>query len=535
MSKETTIAAGSTSASADRSAGWFRAGIVCLVLSLAFYRTSQTIADPDLWGHVKFGQDILRARAIPTVDRYSYLTEGYPYREWEWLSKAAIAAIFDLGGAPGLIVFKTVVSLLMLALLYRHLSVHGLDALRSGMVILVVTFLLLPGVTTVRVHLFTYICFLILLLVVHAAERGRRAWLLVLPPLCALWANLHPGVLAGLAVLWVWCAVHLAAQVVQTRRARALLEPPGVWLLLAVVACSLATLLNPFGIHLLILMAVNVPAPRPEITEFQPIRILSLEGLAYLLLLGACVAGFLCTRRKRSPALVAVFAGMALAPLLAIRHVPLFALAAVVLAGEHLADAWQRWSVGHDSPGERDSLAGQRTRLSAGCFVAAAALVFLGLPHLLCIRMDPQQPFPARAVALLKDSGVRGNVAVFFDWGDYVLWYLSPEVRVSVDGRRESTYSEEVYAENMSFLYGTSAWDKLIEQHPSHPTDLVLLRKDFPVYNLMKLKGKWELVYEDAYCAIFVPRGSAQGERIRAMAPRTDIPENGAGLCFPGP
>jgi hypothetical protein len=526
------MGSGDPLAPANRSLRWFHRGIVCLVLSIAFYRTAQTIADPDLWGHIKFGQDILRDRAITTADRYSYLTEGYPYREWEWLSKAALALIFDVGGATGLIVFKTALSLLMLGVLYRHLCVQGLDPLRAGMVILVVTYLFLPGVTTVRVHLFTYVCFLILLLLIDAVEQGRRGWLWLFPALFALWANLHPGVLAGLAVLIVWCGIDLAVLLARTRRLAVLLESPARWLLVTVVASVLASLLNPFGEHLFVLMAVNVPAPRPEISEFQPIRIVTLEGMAYLALLAASVVGLLYSRRPRSPALIAVFIGMALAPLLAIRHVPLFAMAAVILAGEHLSDAWRRWSQENESAAQGDRLARWRTWLAAGCFAAAAVLAGLAVPQCRCIRLDPQQPFPARAVALLQDSGVRGNVAVFFDWGDYALWYLSPQVQVSVDGRRESTYSAEVYAENMRFLYGTGNWDELIDQHP---TDLVLVSKGFPVFNLMKLKPGWLLVYEDSLSAVFAPQKSPLVPLIQRTQPRPDVPENGAGLCFPGP
>ncbi len=46
-----------------------------------------------------------------------------------------------------------------------------------------------------------------------------------------------------------------------------------------------------------------------------------------------------------------------------------------------------------------------------------------------------------RAVALLKQSGAGGNMAVPFDWGEYVLWHLGPAIKVSIDGRRETLYS----------------------------------------------------------------------------------------------
>ena len=37
-----------------------------------------------------------------------------------------------------------------------------------------------------------------------------------------------------------------------------------------------------------------------------------------------------------------------------------------------------------------------------------------------------------RAVALLKQSGIKGNMAVPYEWGEYVLWHMSPGVKVSM-------------------------------------------------------------------------------------------------------
>ena len=47
---------------AARLPGVLLAVMVAAVLAFAW---SGTAADPDLWGHVRFGQDILAARAIP--------------------------------------------------------------------------------------------------------------------------------------------------------------------------------------------------------------------------------------------------------------------------------------------------------------------------------------------------------------------------------------------------------------------------------------------------------------------------------------
>jgi hypothetical protein len=38
----------------------------------------------------------------------------------------------------------------------------------------------------------------------------------------------------------------------------------------------------------------------------------------------------------------------------------------------------------------------------------------------------------------------RGTLLVPFDWGQYAIWQWGPQLRVSVDGRRETVYSDSV-------------------------------------------------------------------------------------------
>jgi len=35
-------------------------------------------------------------------------------------------------------------------------------------------------------------------------------------------------------------------------------------------------------------------------------------------------------------------------------------------------------------------------------------------------------------------------MVTWFDWGEYAIWHLGPQLRVSLDGRRETVYSDAV-------------------------------------------------------------------------------------------
>jgi hypothetical protein len=161
---------------------------------------------------------------------------------------------------------------------------------------------------------------------------------------------------------------------------------------------------------------------------------------------------------------------------------------------------------------------------------AAVAMAGAAFPRLDGIRVDPPvADFPARAVAMMKTSGVTGNMATEFNWGEYVLWHLGPRVRVSIDGRRETIYSDAVYRENLDFMLGRGQWDRLIDRPE---TDLALVHRKRPVFDLMKEKPGWILVYQDALCALFAREGSPSLAQLR-QAPVPDLPADGGGLPFP--
>lgn len=498
-----------------------------------------TVADPDLWGHVRFGEDTWRAKAVPRHDVYSYTTGDHPWINHEWLSGTLFYLVFAGTGSRGLAALKLALALALGAWIYWRLWLDGLPPRRAGIVLIAVTLGLAPGLVTLRPQVFTFFLFWALLLVLRRAEAGSPRALWLLPPMFALWPNLHGGVLVGLAVLAAWTVAHVAGALLEGRRTLA--GPaavgwpplrPGAVLLPSLVSAA-ALLVNPWGPWLLWLLSDPATVSRPEITEWQPLRLLSLEGLAYLLLAGLGGAGLLWSRRPRSPALVLVLIGAALGPFTATRHLNLFALAVAALAGPHLADAWARLDAAADPPAAGGDGSGRRAGsvLVLASAVAALGLVTTAAPRLACVRLDPRLggDYPAAAVALLRESGVAANLAIDFDWGEYAIWHVGPRVKVSIDGRRDSIYSLAVYRENWDFKTGTGRWDALLTTRDTH---LALVRRASAPDNLLRLRPGWTLLHEDPVSALHGRAGLAATERVRGRrAP--PLPPDGAGLCFP--
>jgi hypothetical protein len=64
---------------------------------------------------------------------------------------------------------------------------------------------------------------------------------------------------------------------------------------------------------------------------------------------------------------------------------------------------------------------------------------------------------PDRVAGRALAEGKRhGRIAMWFDWGEYAIWHLSPSLRVSLDGRRETIYSDTVLLNHEAMNRGTA-------------------------------------------------------------------------------
>jgi hypothetical protein len=495
-----------------------------LVGSLVFYRLAETTADPDLWGHVVFGERILATRRIVQPDLYSYIAPGRPWTNHEWLIDVVFATLFGRFGPQGLIGLKLVVTLGISYLLYRHFRRAGLPQLRASIMFLVFVLAMVPWFITVRAQLATLPLFLLTLLTLSQASADGVWPLWKLPILFFVWANLHGGFLAGLGVLVVWSVTRLATVWVRGEPSP-LRTTAGI--VVAVVCSVLATLLNPFGVHLLTFLYQTALGARPDITEWQPLVLSSQFGFVYLLLALPAVLGLIWSRRERVPALVAVLLTVMAMPFLAMRHVPLALLAIAVIAAEHIGDAWSR--VATRITTSRLQPHAERM-ISVACLVLAALFFALSVPRLSCIALGPASGTRAvRAVALLKQSGVTANMVVDFDWGTYALARLGPGIKVSIDGRREAAYTQDEQAQSLRLRFGLHEWDTLLTSYETH---LALVSKETAAFNLMKQRPGWKLLYDDPLSGLFGRDGLPQV----AVIERTPVPTgsyDGTGLCFP--
>jgi len=76
----------------------FPAMLAMFLIGRVFYEGRGFVLDPDVWWHIKVGQDILRTHLFPTIDSYSFTAAGTPWIAYEWLGEIVLALVHRAGG-----------------------------------------------------------------------------------------------------------------------------------------------------------------------------------------------------------------------------------------------------------------------------------------------------------------------------------------------------------------------------------------------------------------------------------------------------
>jgi hypothetical protein len=476
--------------------------LATLVLLVVFLLLGRTAADADLWGHLTFGRDILASGQIRQHDTYSF-TSDLPWINHEWLAEVAMAAAWGLGGVRGLVALKIALAwvagwCLVAAWRERVLSPQWRDGLMFAGALGV-----WPLLATIRPQAFSVALFAALILALVNVRRGSRRALLALPALMAVWVNVHGGWLVGAGAVGAF-AIAAWVDPAFTRRQR-------VEIAAATVAAAAACLLNPYGTAMLGFLAHTVRPGRADVIEWQPVTALPPVAMALWLVPAAiAAAGFWRDRSTRVPWVVLAVAGLAVGSLRVVRLVGFFAVAAIMLTGPGAAGAGRHTGPGRARPDRAFGLAS----------IAAALLAWVVVGGR--ISMDvPWTPEPA-AARFVTAHQLHGRLLTWFDYGEYAIWHFAPALQVSMDGRRETVYSEAVRDAHQRIYH--DAPDALALVDAMAP-DYIWLPAVAPVVPRLEAAG-WRARFRGPR-SILLGRGA--GPAVVDLAPVPD------GRAFPGP
>jgi hypothetical protein len=502
------VAAPASRRAAER---WLLGLFALVAAAAAVYTTRQ--ADPDLWGHLRYGRLFVEERRLPDTDPFAFTSTGQHWSSHEYLAQVFLWLAYAAGGELGLVILKCLLAGAAVYCLWSAIHLAAPD-LRVAVPVLLVTSHLLARWFLFRPQLFTFFFFALFVRVVLAHLAGRPARLWLLPPLTALWVNLHGGFLAGIGAIGLALVLRVAQLwISQQRLLWRSLSP----LVLTEAGCIAATLCNPLGWRLWPYLATELSCEvnRQFIEEWQPLTLAAHGWMAWtfwafviLLFTATLAAG-----RHRAwgvPGWIWLASCLPLIVLASrsIRHIPI----CVLWAGPVLALL------------SSAAFAVRPAGIWRGFWMGVTALAaFPALITMSFVAIDPAPVVnlrgpvlgrcsPRGAVGFLRANHLAGRIYTPLWWGSYLTWELHPDVLVSMDGRNVTLFPAAMVAENLAFYLDDSASP---ETPLAHRPDFLLVPADAPVLPRLSHDERWVLLFDDEEAIVFVRADEAHRAILR--------------------
>jgi len=463
--------------------------LMCLLAVVAAKAVIPAAAvDEDLWWHIATGDWILAHHALPVHDVFSTSAMGAPWIAYTWLFDVLTSKIYSIWGLHGTLTFTTLLMMTFIGCVVVLLSQYGrmVRAIALGGLVFAAS----APMVTPRPWLFTCIFTTIeLTLLLQARNRGRIAWLLPLPLLFALWANLHIQFVYGLGILGVFALERSLAKVLKWPCDARL---PVRWWCAALVASTLATLVNPYGwrLYIVVLQYTFQSAPLQLIKEMLPMQFRSITDWAALFLAMSALYSLASSGRKNllmmSLLVVSCWFGF---------HTSrdawfLAVVSALVIADSSgLAEAgmakirWTQWAI-------------------ALPLSLALAFAVLASPAVspAALRDAADKRFPEKASAYVQSHALPGPLYNPYDWGGYLIWRL-PGMPVSIDGRANLHGDERLSRSTMASL-GAENWS---DDPELMKAGTILLQRSSALSSILRSDSRFRLVYQDDVASVFQP------------------------------
>jgi hypothetical protein len=215
---------------------------------------------------------------------------GEPWIAYSWLFEVGAYALYRDLGLSGLVLYTAVLSLAITAALHGLVRSVGTVFTPGCILVAAGVSAMLPILMHPRPWLFSILLFLVEMLVLCAVRRLRRTRLLwILPPLFAVWANIHIQFVYGLVVVVLAVTEPLIEQVIGRAQALPTERFHFSKMLLTFAACIVATLATPFHVWIYqpVFDAMRQGGGLQYLQEFQT---LSFKESADWLLLGIALA-----------------------------------------------------------------------------------------------------------------------------------------------------------------------------------------------------------------------------------------------------
>lgn len=455
---------------------------------LFFVLRMDQVTDTDIWWHLRIGEWIAQHRAIPHTELFSTSAAGQPWAAYSWLFEVLTYGLFHKFGLVGIVLY-TSGAVVAIAAAVHHLLRRLNSDFTFGVLLTFFAMCTMARDYTPRPWLLTILFFTLELdILFHARKTGNVREFLWLPPIFALWTNIHIQFVDGLILLGM-----ASLEPVLAKRWPAFQTKLSIKKMAGIsVACLLATLVNPYGagIYKVAYDLVTQAASLDQIIELSAIPFRHVDDWC---LLFVALAGVFVLARVKRPGFfeTALLAFSILVSFRMQRDVWVLTIAGCAIVISSLA--------------RRDGDTVQ-VRVSEIPLVCIATAGFCAVAFLIMgvsngrLQAKLENNLPMQAVNAIRKQSWDGPIFNTYNWGGFLIWTMHRPV--SMYGRN-TDYGVEKVLRTMATWNGQDGWD-------SDPdlvgTNLVIAPAEQPLVQLLRLQPCLEQAYADNIAVIFIPR-----------------------------
>jgi hypothetical protein len=479
-------------------------------------------SNTDFWWHLRTGAWIAQHHAVPATDPFSTVGRDKLWVAYSWLYEVMLYAFYRWRGMVGTVIFALLILVGLAAALHA-----GIRRRTGGFAVPVALaaagLFAMARLYSPRPWLFTFLFFTIELDILFGvlvdqpdSRAQRRLWLL--PPLFALWANLHIQFVYGLTVLLLAAAAQhlellpgrIGLRIVRNSNEHQRL----LWLVTA--TSVVATLFNPYTwrVYQVVLEVSTQRMPFRIITELAPPNFRS--PFDYIVAALSLFAAFVLSKKNLRSRL---FAWILL-------------IAATLISFRSIRDEWMVVIVAlfiiAASSTTRESPPVSSPRIQSLLTAAVVALLILlsasarGLSNA-ALEQRVTSVFPAKAADMIVRSRFSGPLFNDFAWGGYLIWSL-PGLPVSMDSRT-NIYGDERLARSIDTFNCVGDWQTDPELTSAH---VVIGQVGQCLSSALAANLSYELVYRDETAVVFIKRDAFKATQSSSLsAPELKSHNNG--------
>lgn len=456
--------------------------------------------DFDLYARFIVGENFFSKGIFNYQDYLSY-TPTHNWYDHEYGAGLVYYLFYKVFGAYGLILIQGLLVFFtgFFIIKVQQIQKHAYPTSLFFMALFLV-FYTRQNPVLVRCHLFSFAFFAMFLYFLEKTRIGfinnkpsKILW--VVPPLVVVWNNLHGGVISGLGIIFIYMISAIFLK-----------QNWQIYLKVLIVSIPLLAI-NPYGPeYLKFLLSANTKN-RTMISEWWDVFVphhviyyypIFAAGLFTLLL---NIVDFI-NRKKIN---LTKFLILLITLILGTIHVKLLSLPLIAICALFYNEIY----------GLLNKKFARILEIIAYCAVVVS-IILIPLKHPFVPRTNINK-FPIKEVEFIRINNIKGNILTEFGHGSYTVYKLYPDNLIFMDGRYEEVYYDKEFDNLMNFEQMQGDWLSVLRDYP---TEIIMLQKDTPVYEILGQLTGWEKIYEGNVCGVFIKK---ENKKNKYIMPNNDI------------